>query len=81
MAEGSLRLQLYLGYGCGGDYREITAIASERRFYTSANIDIQLGTRHCNFLAAMPVSPRARMLSLDNFPRSDLTRSLGFGGG
>lgn len=37
------------GYGCGGNYQEITAIASERRSYTSEDIDIQLGTRRCNF--------------------------------
>lgn len=37
------------GYDCGGDYQEITAIASERCSYTSGDIDIQLGARHCNF--------------------------------
>lgn len=51
------------GYGCGGNYREITAIASERRSYTSEDIDIQLGTRRCNFPR---LSPSRHFL--DDFP-------------
>lgn len=47
--KGSILTVAISGYGCGGNYQEITAIASERRSYTSEDIDIQLGTRRCNF--------------------------------